>query len=649
MADISKIKLPDGTTHDIHNTKYTFTSGTNSFKVSASDSTGIPQTVIVTPSIANNITGTGTSGYLAKFNSENTITNGVELGESTTTFLRNDGTWATPPDNNTTYSLTQNTSDGHKITLTPSSGTAQTITIPDNNTTYTLGTSGNNVTLTPSSGSAQSITVPYSTLSNTVNGVYTTNGGQQGPAYFGKNRAGFLMSNASVAGDSHFKNWLYMDNYSGTDVGGATAFGIDRTEPRAFIMQSDANRTSWNNTAALGVFTATPTSGQVVVTDGTTGGIKSSGYTIAKSVPSNAVFTDNNTTYTLSTSGNNVVLTPSSGSANTITVPYATNAGKVNNLTVQTAVPTNAKFTDTTYTFANGTNGFTVTPSGGTAQTVTVTPSITNNVTGSGTSGYLTKFNGAHTITNGPQLGSSTTTYLNNAGSWATPPDTKNTAGSTNTSSKIFLIGATSQAANPQTYSNSGVWVNGSGELSSHTWSVKNGNLYARAECYVDAEDGGRLNIYDENGIGRIMLIGNSGLTLNDSTDTTTIFLDSDNGRVECDKMSYTKGTITFSKSSGSWTFRDGEYTRSGQVVQIRIAFKGGSSNVSVGSNAIAGTIKGISTPPFTVRLQGYYSGTVLMGELTNSGGFNVRILGQALNLSSSNTATLSGTYIVED
>lgn len=39
--------------------------------------------------------------------------------------------------------------------------------------------------------------------------------------------------------------------------------------------------------------------------------------------------------------------------------------------------------TNTTYTFANGTNGFTVTPSGGSAQTVTVTPSITNNVTGS--------------------------------------------------------------------------------------------------------------------------------------------------------------------------------------------------------------------------------------------------------------------------
>jgi hypothetical protein len=40
---------------------------------------------------------------------------------------------------------------------------------------------------------------------------------------------------------------------------------------------------------------------------------------------------------------------------------------------------------NTAYTFANGTNGFTVTPKGGTAQTVTVTPSITNNVTYTGT------------------------------------------------------------------------------------------------------------------------------------------------------------------------------------------------------------------------------------------------------------------------
>ena len=48
----------------------------------------------------------------------------------------------TPPtsDTNTTYTLTQDSTDGHKLTFTPSSGNATTITIPDNNTTYTAGT-----------------------------------------------------------------------------------------------------------------------------------------------------------------------------------------------------------------------------------------------------------------------------------------------------------------------------------------------------------------------------------------------------------------------------------------------------------------------------------------------------------------------------
>lgn len=37
--------------------------------------------------------------------------------------------------------------------------------------------------------------------------------------------------------------------------------------------------------------------------------------------------------------------------------------------------------------------------------------------------------------------------------------DTKNTAGASNTTSKIYLIGATSQGTNPQTYSHSEVFV----------------------------------------------------------------------------------------------------------------------------------------------------------------------------------------------
>jgi hypothetical protein len=56
-----------------------------------------------------------------------------------------------------------------------------------------------------------------------------------------------------------------------------------------------------------------------------------------------------------------------------------------------------------------------------------------------------------------------------------TDNDTKNTAGSTDTSSKIFLIGATSQAANPQTYSDNEVYTT-SGVLTTKKVQVGGGS-----------------------------------------------------------------------------------------------------------------------------------------------------------------------------
>ena len=57
--------------------------------------------------------------------------------------------------------------------------------------------------------------------------------------------------------------------------------------------------------------------------------------------------------------------------------------------------------------------------------------------------------------------------FLRGDKTWATPTDTdtKNTAGATDTSSKIFLIGATSQGANPQTYSQDTAYVGTDGCL----------------------------------------------------------------------------------------------------------------------------------------------------------------------------------------
>lgn len=52
----------------------------------------------------------------------------------------------------------------------------------------------------------------------------------------------------------------------------------------------------------------------------------------------------------------------------------------------------------------------------------------------------------------------------------STDNDTKNTAGSTNSTSKLFLVGATSQAANPQTYSSSKVYET-DGDLHATTYN----------------------------------------------------------------------------------------------------------------------------------------------------------------------------------
>lgn len=80
---------------------------------------------------------------------------------------------------------------------------------------------------------------------------------------------------------------------------------------------------------------------------------------------------------------------------------------------------------------------------------------------------YETK---ANAIT-GLSASGTTITYTKGDGSTGTittqdkNTDTKNTAGSTDTSSKIFLIGATSQAANPQTYSHDTAYVGTDGKL----------------------------------------------------------------------------------------------------------------------------------------------------------------------------------------
>lgn len=75
---------------------------------------------------------------------------------------------------------------------------------------------------------------------------------------------------------------------------------------------------------------------------------------------------------------------------------------------------------------------------------------------------------GTATNTNALNLKAGTNVTITNSNGTVTIAssytDTKNTAGSTNSESKLYLIGATSQAANPQTYSDAEVYTEG-GEL----------------------------------------------------------------------------------------------------------------------------------------------------------------------------------------
>ena len=145
--------------------------------------------------------------------------------------------------NGTAVSLSGHTHTKSQITDFPTipSKTSQLT----NDSGFITGVAWNNVSGKPSTFA------PSSHIHTTMEGTYSGNGGKQGPGYYGKNRVGFLMSNESVNGDSCYKNWLYMDNYSADDVGGATAIGVDRMHAKAFIMQSSAARSAWSESAEL--------------------------------------------------------------------------------------------------------------------------------------------------------------------------------------------------------------------------------------------------------------------------------------------------------------------------------------------------------------------------------------------------------------
>lgn len=122
-------------------------------------------------------------------------------------------------------------------------------------------------------------------------------------------------------------------------------------------------------------------------------------------------------------------------------------------------------------------------------------------------------------------------------------------------------------------------------------------------------------------------------------------------GKITCEKMSVqTETSASFTKTAGVQTFSKASYTRSGNVIQLKVYLKGNSASASVGTTVFTGnSSSALPLPESTIRLVGYYSSTIFIGSLYSTGELQVRLLGTALSLSSSNELMLDARYIAND
>lgn len=378
------------------NTTYTLTHPTNTYDI-VLNASGTAQNTITLGANAWNSTAIPTVYIKSASVSGSTLTL-TKSDNTTVTFSDTDlNTWRPIKYGSTTLNDKTTTLEfvaGSNVGLSFSSGKL-TISSSYTNTTYTLGTNGNTVTLTPSSGSVQSITVPYATkaLGDDAGNQITTTYGHA--LVVSGNTVGLEDGN----GDSITGSFVTVP-YATTAGSATTATTADT-----------ANSVAWANVSghAAGVKADI--------------GIATSGSTFLRKDGQWATPTDTNTTYSLSGALSSHKFTTTL----TATNPSGTSTSAIEfvaggNITL-TDDTTNKKITiaatDTTYTFSaplskNSSN--VVSLSLGTGLTTSsnalvvdsgwledeISDALTGYVTGSGTSGYLAKWNGSGSITSGP-------------------------------------------------------------------------------------------------------------------------------------------------------------------------------------------------------------------------------------------------------
>ena len=187
--------------------------------------------------------------------SNSSTSNNVPTSSAVATFVENKGYKTT--DTNTTYTLTQDSSDGHILTLTPSTGNPTTITIPDNDTKYnnaTTSTAGlmskeDKVKLNgiASGATANTGTITGVSVNNTS---IATSGVANIPLSNGTNTAGAIKTTSTVTSNSGYTACpvisgvpYYKDTNTTYSVATQTSNGLmskeDKIKLDGLIVESD--------------------------------------------------------------------------------------------------------------------------------------------------------------------------------------------------------------------------------------------------------------------------------------------------------------------------------------------------------------------------------------------------------------------------
>lgn len=106
---------------------------------------------------------------------------------------------------------------------------------------------------------------------------------------------------------------------------------------------------------------------------------------------------------------------------------------------------------------------------------------------------------------------------------------------------------------------------------------------------------------------------------------------------------------FAITKTSGNWSVKEIKAVKSGNIVQIRIAFGGNGSSVSAGSNGFVGTMTRGKLPLVSVKLIAYYNNAPLFLNIEPDGAMTARVTAVSVTVTTTGTLNMTGTYITSD